>query len=569
MKRFLIGLLCAGALSFSVLAQQRLAPPKVTTLTGLNGNQGDIVNLVGTGDYQCTSTTCTSAGQWKQITTGTATGLGSAFTTLPVSGQTTITSSGATALTVAAGSNVTLTTNNTTKTLTIAASSTAPSGSGTELQYRSGASTFGAVTGSSVSGADVTLGGSVSVASGIVSPTGVAGGSPTPGTLLTITAGAGGAGDGSADGEGGALTITSGAGGAGTTGGTDGANAGLLSILGGVGGAGSVTDPSQGGRGGAILIQAGDSGLGNNELPEFGGDLTLRTGASTTADVAGAGRRSGNLLVETAAPSQGFGASNGGGTSGTLFILTANGGFSELATGGDSGEIRLKTGDGGQGVTGGSAGQLSLFTGVGRNPTGDGYGGSGGAIQITAGNGGNGVGGGFESGSGGGIALTAGNKGSASGGATAGTPGNIALTVSTGGSIYATGGPVIGDNTFTATDFIVSGSRFKSDTTDGHTAGFAAYDVDGTTYRDVLTCTNGNAVACTLGTPTGGSLNVLTDMLKIAATTVGSLGTCDAGASGQVKYVTDALLPVALATVGGGGAVKVPVFCNGTAWTVF
>jgi hypothetical protein len=32
--------------------------------------------------------------------------------------------------------------------------------------------------------------------------------------------------------------------------------------------------------------------------------------------------------------------------------------------------------------------------------------------------------------------------------------------------------------------------------------------------------------------------------------------------------VTDALTPVALATVAGGGAVKVPVICNGTNWIV-
>ena len=33
-------------------------------------------------------------------------------------------------------------------------------------------------------------------------------------------------------------------------------------------------------------------------------------------------------------------------------------------------------------------------------------------------------------------------------------------------------------------------------------------------------------------------------------------------------YVTDALAPVALATVSGGGAVTVPVFYNGSNWIV-
>ncbi len=72
--------------------------------------------------------------------------------------------------------------------------------------------------------------------------------------------------------------------------------------------------------------------------------------------------------------------------------------------------------------------------------------------------------------------------------------------------VHATGA-VVTQSTVTATDFIVSGSRFKSDTVDGHTAGLAGYDVDNTTYRDILTWTNGNAVAAVLATPTGGTLS--------------------------------------------------------------
>lgn len=45
----------------------------------------------------------------------------------------------------------------------ITASGGSPGGSGSELQYRSGASTFGAVTNSSVSGSDITIGGDVTV----------------------------------------------------------------------------------------------------------------------------------------------------------------------------------------------------------------------------------------------------------------------------------------------------------------------------------------------------------------------------------------------------------------------
>jgi hypothetical protein len=52
-------------------------------------------------------------------------------------------------------------------------------------------------------------------------------------------------------------------------------------------------------------------------------------------------------------------------------------------------------------------------------------------------------------------------------------------------------------------------------------------------------------------------------------TTVGALaGLCNAGTQGMMYFVTDALLPVALATVGSGGAVKVGVTCNGVNWIV-
>lgn len=51
-------------------------------------------------------------------------------------------------------------------------------------------------------------------------------------------------------------------------------------------------------------------------------------------------------------------------------------------------------------------------------------------------------------------------------------------------------------------------------------------------------------------------------------TVVNSLPTCNAGAQGQMYLVTDALLPVSLATVANGGAVKIGVLCNGTNWIV-
>jgi len=50
--------------------------------------------------------------------------------------------------------------------------------------------------------------------------------------------------------------------------------------------------------------------------------------------------------------------------------------------------------------------------------------------------------------------------------------------------------------------------------------------------------------------------------------TTAALPTCNAAATGKMYLVTDALTPVALASVAGGGAVKVLVFCNGSSWIV-
>lgn len=51
--------------------------------------------------------------------------------------------------------------------------------------------------------------------------------------------------------------------------------------------------------------------------------------------------------------------------------------------------------------------------------------------------------------------------------------------------------------------------------------------------------------------------------------TVATLPTCDAGATGSISYVTDALAPAFLTALVGGGAVITPTFCNGTNWIGF
>jgi len=48
----------------------------------------------------------------------------------------------------------------------------------------------------------------------------------------------------------------------------------------------------------------------------------------------------------------------------------------------------------------------------------------------------------------------------------------------------------------------------------------------------------------------------------------GQLPTCNSTTKGAMFLVTDALTPVAIATVVGGGAVSIGVTCNGTNWIV-
>ena len=46
------------------------------------------------------------------------------------------------------------------------------------------------------------------------------------------------------------------------------------------------------------------------------------------------------------------------------------------------------------------------------------------------------------------------------------------------------------------------------------------------------------------------------------------LPACNSGTKGAMYVVTDALTPVAIATVVGGGGVSIGVTCNGTNWIV-
>ena len=56
-------------------------------------------------------------------------------------------------------------------------------------------------------------------------------------------------------------------------------------------------------------------------------------------------------------------------------------------------------------------------------------------------------------------------------------------------------------------------------------------------------------------------------LLKLKAYTVATLSTCNGASVGSMVYVTDATAPTYNGTLTGGGAVVVPVFCDGTNWT--
>jgi hypothetical protein len=65
-----------------------------------------------------------------------------------------------------------------------------------------------------------------------------------------------------------------------------------------------------------------------------------------------------------------------------------------------------------------------------------------------------------------------------------------------------------------------------------------------------------------------GKFAYVTSTVQTTAVLTSALPTCNAGAEGTRSGVTDALAPVALATVVGGGAIHVGVYCSGTAWIV-
>lgn len=56
-------------------------------------------------------------------------------------------------------------------------------------------------------------------------------------------------------------------------------------------------------------------------------------------------------------------------------------------------------------------------------------------------------------------------------------------------------------------------------------------------------------------------------VVPLSGYTVATLPTCNAAIKGSMAYVTDATTPTYNAALSGSGAVIVPVFCTGAAWT--
>ena len=69
---------------------------------------------------------------------------------------------------------------------------------------------------------------------------------------------------------------------------------------------------------------------------------------------------------------------------------------------------------------------------------------------------------------------------------------------------------------------------------------------------------NGTVLACTASTRP----------LATVGAGGGQLPTCNSTTKGAMYMVTDALVPVAIATVAGGGAVSIGVTCDGANWIV-
>lgn len=142
--------------NFTTFNNKQAGDADLTTIAGLSPASDDVLQY--------------KAGAWANRTisqlkndlslTGTNSGDQNVFASIPVSGQTTVTpASTSQALTLVAGTNVTITTDNTAKSITFSAAGGgggAPGGSNTQLQYNN-ASSLGGISGATSNGTNITV----------------------------------------------------------------------------------------------------------------------------------------------------------------------------------------------------------------------------------------------------------------------------------------------------------------------------------------------------------------------------------------------------------------------------
>ena len=96
----------------------------------------------------------------------------------------------------------------------------------------------------------------------------------------------------------------------------------------------------------------------------------------------------------------------------------------------------------------------------------------------------------------------------------------------------------------------------------GTTSG-TAFNVTPDTSGQLVVQTNGTTTALTIDTSQNATFAGLVNMKVYTVATLPTAGT-----AGRRAFVNNALTPVSLSAVVGGGALTVPVFDNGTTWIV-
>ena len=142
---------------------------------------------------------------------------------------------------------------------------------------------------------------------------------------------------------------------------------------------------------------------------------------------------------------------------------------------------------------------------------------------------------------------------------------------SIGDSGGAPGSPTNLVNVLSATQFNLGYGQLLGIETTAPSSMFAGDDSlwpDSTAHRWKMNNNNGSndtvVGAATMDTLTN---KTLSSAVIGPATTVAGLPTCNGSTQDQIRVVMDANAPTYNATVVGGGAVRIPVYCNGNNWT--